>query len=287
MSKFPVWLRNELPDKKVPVYMVSLLQELNLNTVCQSARCPNIGKCFSNKRATFMILGNICTRNCTFCAIKKGIPQKIDKNEPLNIAHACIKLGIRHAVVTSVTRDDLPLGGAEQFAQVIKEIKKFNNKIIIEVLTPDFSGNIESLDIIASNEPNIFNHNIETVQSLYPKIRPMANYKQSLDVLKKIKEIKPDIFTKSGIMVGLGEKKEEVYEVMRNLRKINCDILTIGQYLQPAFDNFPVNEYIPPEVFADYKIKAQELGFKYVASAPLVRSSFEAEEFSWEAGLLS
>ncbi|MBI4652106.1 lipoyl synthase, partial [Candidatus Desantisbacteria bacterium] len=264
MTKFPEWLRLKLPDKKVPPEMIALLKEFNLNTVCQSARCPNIGKCFSHKRATFMILGEICTRHCSFCAVKKGAPVPVNDEEPESIAKACVKLGIQHAVITSVTRDDLPDGGALLFYRVIKEIKKLNNKTIVEVLTPDFKENNASLRIIAEAFPDIFNHNVETVPSLYEYIRPEADFKRSLRVLKKIKKFNSKIFTKSGIMVGMGEKEEEVYGVMMDLRKAGCDILTIGQYLQPTTAHFPVKEYLTPEIFCEYKEMALNMGFKYV-----------------------
>ncbi|MBI5416811.1 lipoyl synthase [Candidatus Poribacteria bacterium] len=280
MTRIPGWLRESLPNKKISDEMASLLKQFNLNTVCQSARCPNIGKCFSHKTATFMILGNICTRKCTFCAVKKGKPEKIQDNEPENIAKACSLLNIKHIVITSVTRDDLPDGGAGHFTRVIKEIKKINNKTIVEVLTPDFQGNIKSLEIITEAHPDIFNHNIETVPNLYPYIRPEANFDRSINLLINIKRINPDIYSKSGIMVGMGETEEQVYDVMERLRTANCDILTIGQYLQPTKTHYPVKEYITPDIFEKYKAKAIDMGFKYVASAPLVRSSFEAEEFS-------
>ncbi len=286
MNKFPIWLKKELPSKKIPQEMSSLFKELNVNTVCQSARCPNIGKCFSNKTATFMILGQVCSRNCTFCAVKKGTPEPINNDEPKNIADICSKLEIKHAVITSVTRDDLPNGGAAHFCKVIEEIRKLNKNIIIEILTPDFMENFESLELIAESGPDIFNHNIETVPALYPQIRPKANFKRSLRVLKKIKELNPDIYTKSGIMVGLGEYQNEIFDVMEKIREADVSILTIGQYLQPTKEHYPVKEYVIPEKFAEYKNKALEIGFSHVLSAPLVRSSFEAIEFSKKIGLI-
>jgi len=257
-----------------------LLEELKLNTVCQSALCPNLGECFSRRTATFMILGNTCTRNCRFCAVQSGQPQPPDPDEPRRVALAAARLGLKHVVVTSVTRDDLPDGGAGQFAATIKSIREYLPGAVIEVLTPDFQGKKEALVKVLEAGPHIFNHNIETVPRLYPEVRPGANYQRSLEILKQVKEMAPGIYTKSGLMVGLGETKEEVEQVMADLRKVNCDILTIGQYLRPSPQHLEVKEYVRPEVFDYYGARGREMGFLYVAAAPFVRSSYNAAEFS-------
>ncbi len=258
-----------------------LLRDLRLNTVCESARCPNISDCFSKPTATFMILGDVCSRQCNFCSVEKAAPMPPDISEPKRIAEAVKRLGLRHVVITSVTRDDLTDGGAGHFAEVIKEVFKIQDskfKIQIEVLTPDFNGSIDALKKVVSAGPHIFNHNLETVPRLYPIVRPQADYKRSLMVLKNIKEMAPAIYTKSGIMLGFGEKEQEVIDVMKDLRGVGCDFITIGQYLQPRKGNLLVYEYIKPEVFERYKMIAEEMGFLRVASGPFVRSSFNAEE---------
>ena len=272
------WLRRKLPDQKVLVRMDSLLKELNLHTVCDSALCPNRGECFKKGTATFMILGNICTRNCKFCAVEKGKPLPIDPEEPYHIAQAVKHLNLKHIVVTSVTRDDLPDGGAKHFARTIMEIKKLLPESTIEVLVPDFKGSWEALQIVIDVQPEVINHNIETVPGLYNLVRPKAVYKRSLELLRQIKIRDKNIISKSGIMVGLGEKKEEVIQVMKDLRKVDCDIFTIGQYLKPSPHHLKVSEYIHPDKFEEYQNKGMSLGFKYVASAPLVRSSYNAGE---------
>lgn len=258
-----------------------LLRDLRLNTVCESARCPNISECFSKPTATFMILGDVCSRQCRFCSVEKGAAMPPDASEPKRIAEAVKRLGLRHVVITSVTRDDLLDGGAGHFAEVVKELFKIQDskfKIQIEVLTPDFNGSIDALKKVAAAGPHIFNHNLETVPRLYSTVRPQADYKRSLMVLKNVKEMAPAIYTKSGIMLGLGETEQEVIDVMRDLRGVGCDFITIGQYLQPRKENLPVYEYIRPEVFERYKKIAEGLGFLRAASGPFVRSSFNAEE---------
>ena len=253
-----------------------ILKHFSLNTVCKEANCPNIIECYGKKTATFMILGKICTRNCSFCNIKKGDPSDIDLMEPENIAKAVCELNLHHVVITSVTRDDLADGGAGHFANVIKEIKNLDRNIVIEVLIPDFKGNVNSLLKVIDAKPQIINHNIETVPRLYQTVRPVANYARSLDLLKNVKSIDNSIWSKSGIMLGLGEYEEEVIEVLKDLRNIECDLLTIGQYLSPTRTHHPVIEYIHPDVFEKYKKIGLDLGFKYVASAPFVRSSYNA-----------
>jgi len=225
-----------------------------------------------------MILGSNCTRNCGFCSVKSASPETADENEPENVAEAAAEMGLKYIVITSVTRDDLHDGGADQFAKTINAVRKRMSRVKIEVLTPDFQGDIQSLRTVLEAGPDVFNHNIETVKRLYPVARPAADYERSLFMLRQSKQIAPDIFTKSGLMLGLGETNDEVMEVLRDLRKVACDFVTIGQYLRPTKKNLPVVEYILPEVFEDLRIKALDMGFKYAASGPLVRSSMNAEE---------
>ena len=272
------WLRRKLPDQKVLERMDLLLKELNLHTVCDSAFCPNRGECFKQGTATFMILGDVCTRNCRFCAVEKGEPLPVDPDEPHHIAQAAKHLNLKHVVVTSVTRDDLPDGGAEYFAQTIIEIKKLLPESTIEVLVPDFEGFWEALQIVIDAQPEVINHNIETIARLYNLVRPKAVYKRSLELLRQVKIRDKNIISKSGIMVGLGEEKEEVIKAMKDLREVDCDILTIGQYLKPSPHHLKVSEYIHPDKFEEYQKIGISLGFKYVASAPLVRSSYHAGE---------
>lgn len=270
-----------MPIKEIS-QMNELLERHNVNTVCRSARCPNIGECFKNKEATFMILGNVCTRGCNFCSVKKGKPLPIDTEEPARIAEAVLELGLEYVVITSVTRDDLADGGAGQFVAAINAIKSCNYNIKIEILTPDFNNNVSTLDKIILAKPDCFAHNIETVPSLYGRIRPAANYKNSLSILHYIKT-KSDILTKSGIMLGLGETNQEVLEVIKGLRRARCDILTIGQYLRPSADCADVVEFINPEQFSYYENFAKSLGFASAISAPFVRSSYKAKEIYGEA----
>jgi len=278
MSK-PEWLRIRVQNSREIAEVEGMLRNLSLHTVCEEAACPNRMECFGRKTATFMILGNVCTRNCRFCNVDKNQhPQPVDEHEPENVAKAVAKLKLRYVVITSVTRDDLPDGGAGQFARVIEEIKKLDNKVIVEVLIPDFKGDEGALATVVKACPEIINHNVETVPRLYPSVRPMAVYERSLKVLENVKKINSSIYTKSGIMVGLGEKKEEVLAVFEDLRRIGCDFLTVGQYLAPSKNHHPVIEYIHPDVFDEYRVKALEMGFSYVASGPLVRSSYQADK---------
>jgi lipoic acid synthetase len=255
-----------------------ILRHYNVSTVCEEAKCPNQGKCFSNSTATFMILGDRCTRNCSFCAIESSNPLPPDPFEPERVAEAALALGLKYVVITSVTRDDLPDGGALQFARTIRALKNIENILKIEVLTPDFKGDIEALKTVLDERPDVFNHNVETVPRLYSTVRPMAGYPTSINILKTAKKLYPVIKTKSGIMLGLGEKEPEVLSVIKDLRDAGCDFLTIGQYLQPRRNNLPVVEYIKPEVFEQYRIKGLEMGFTAVASSPLTRSSLDAGE---------
>ena len=275
----PDWLKIRLQGNGALNEVNKMLKELSLHTVCEEANCPNLMECFSKKTATFLILGNICTRNCNFCNVSKGTPLPVlDEAEPANVVAAVAKLNLKHVVITSVTRDDLPDGGAGQYALIIEKIKELDNKIIVEVLIPDFQGDINALSIVVQAQPRIINHNIETVPRLYSEVRPMAVYQRSLDLLRNVKTLDEKMLSKSGIMVGLGETSAEVEEVMRDLRSVGCDILTIGQYLAPSKSHHPVVEYIHPDIFAKYKEIGLSLGFRFVASGPLVRSSYHAED---------
>lgn len=271
----PQWLKKRISYGNIDK-TEKLLRSLSLNTVCEGAQCPNIDECFGRKTTTFMILGNICTRGCRFCAVEKGIAQKLDPDEPKHIAEASKALGLRHVVITSVTRDDLPDGGAEHYFKTVEAIKTLNPSATIELLIPDLRGNWEALKRILDAKPDILNHNLETVSSLYKTVRPQADYERSLELLRKSKEIDPKIYTKSGIMVGLGEKVEEVNALMDDLRAVCCDIITIGQYLRPSENHLEVFEYVHPNDFEVYRIIAMEKGFKYVAAGPFVRSSYNA-----------
>ncbi len=253
-----------------------ILRHHGVSTVCEEARCPNQGKCFSESTATFMILGDRCTRNCSFCAVESSNPLPLDPGEPQRVAEAASALGLEFVVITSVTRDDLPDGGAGQFAETIQAIQNKNNTMKIEVLTPDFKGDSNALKTVLDARPDVFNHNIETVPSLYNKVRPMADYETSLNVLRRAKSLRPDLRSKSGIMLGLGETGPEVISVMKEIRETGCDFLTIGQYLRPRRTNIPLTEYIRPEVFEEYRVKGLEMGFQAVASSPLTRSSMDA-----------
>ncbi|WP_147565896.1 lipoyl synthase [Clostridium tyrobutyricum] len=278
MNTRPEWLKMKAPDSDVLDKMEKIFQNLSLHTVCESAICPNIGKCFKSKTATFMIMGGTCTRNCRFCAVTKGIPSTLDENEPENVAIASKKLGLKHIVVTSVTRDDLEDGGAEHFVETVKQLRKYNTDSTVELLIPDLKGNWSALKKIVECKPDIINHNIETVSSLYSKVRPMAVYKRSIELLRQVKVMDNSIYTKCGIMVGLGESEQQVLEVMDDLIKVNCDILTIGQYLRPSKWHLPVKKYITPEMFKKYKAIALKKGFKFAASGPYVRSSYQASK---------
>ena len=277
----PEWLKKRAPKEELLQEMRELLRSLSLHTVCEEARCPNIGECFARKTATFMILGDRCTRNCKFCAVKKGNPSPLDLREPENVAKAVNKLRLKYVVITSVTRDDLNDGGANQFAKTIEEVKKINKEVKIEVLIPDFKGSLASLKKVIEAKPFVLNHNVETVPRLYSEVRPQANYIRSLKLLERSKELNSSIYTKSGLMVGLGETSNEIIEVMKDLRKVKCDVLTIGQYLRPSIKHLPVKKYIRPEKFQEYEKIGRSLGFLSVISGPFVRSSYRAEEI-WD-----
>jgi len=275
----PQWLKKRAPREEVLQEVKGLLRSYALHTVCEEARCPNMGECFQKRTATFLILGDICTRNCRFCAVKKKAPLPLDSQEPENVAQAVKKLGLRYVVITSVTRDDVSDGGAEQFAQTIREIKKINGQEIrVEVLIPDFKGSLPSLKKVIEAKPDVLNHNLETIFHLYPQVRPQADYERSLELLKRSKELDSSIYTKSGLMVGLGESFTEVIETMEDLREVECNILTIGQYLRPSSQYLAVKEFVTPARFKEYEEIGQSLGFSYIASSPFVRSSYQAEQ---------
>jgi lipoic acid synthetase len=276
-GRLPDWFKQKPPDPQLMLSMDRLLEGLGLHTICQSARCPNIGRCYSQRTATFLILGDVCTRNCNFCAVKKGAPAPIDKSEPQRLLEAVARLNLSYVVVTSVTRDDLADGGAAHFAEVINLLHQRRN-ITVEVLIPDFLGSSEALNLVISTRPEVLNHNVETVPRLYHQIRPGAGYNRSVGLLEAAKRQDPGIVTKSGLMLGLGETREEIIEVMGDLREAGVDLLTIGQYLQPSSRHHPVVSFVPPEEFYKYEKLGSEMGFAGVASAPLVRSSFKAAE---------
>jgi lipoic acid synthetase len=258
--------------------MTRLMRGLSLHTVCESARCPNRTDCFGKSTATFMILGNTCTRHCTFCAINKGVPETVDAAEPENIVRAIERLGLKYAVVTSVTRDDLPDGGASHFAAVVKKIREYDANMLVEVLIPDFKGSLPALKTVVDAKPSVLNHNVETVPRLYMEVRPEADYRRSVALIANVKAIDKANVTKSGVMLGLGESHEEVLNVMADLRQAGCDILTIGQYLSPSLKHHPIVRYVPEEEFVEYEKTGKEMGFAAVISGPLVRSSFHAGE---------
>lgn len=278
MSRLPDFLVKRIPKQNNMRRMRLLLDDSGIHTVCEEARCPNIGECFSNKTCTFMILGSICTRNCAFCGVKKGTPLPPDPEEPKKIAEAAKKLGLDYVVVTSVTRDDLPDGGAGHFAEVIAQLRMPNAECRIEVLIPDFNGKAEALQTVLDARPYVLNHNIETVPRLYPKIRPQANYQRSLILLKNAKESGRCVYTKSGFMVGLGETETEVEEVLLDLKSAGCDIVTIGQYLPPSKLHLQPERYVTPEEFEEYEKIGKEIGLLKVFSGPFVRSSYHAAQ---------
>tara|TARA_B100000029_G_C17502657_1_gene933217 strand:+ start:498 stop:1433 length:936 start_codon:yes stop_codon:yes gene_type:complete len=277
-KKKPNWIRVKAPTSPGYIKTKSIMKNFNLATVCEEAACPNIGECWNQSHATFMILGRICTRKCTFCNIKTGIPEKLDHNEPKRVADAVVKLGLKHVVITSVDRDDLEDGGSQQFSLCIKEIRKLSPLTTIEILTPDFQRKQKAITIISDSLPDVFNHNLETVPRLYKEIRRGADYDYSLKLLESIKIKNPNVFTKSGLMVGLGEKFKEVCEVMNDMRRHNIDFLTIGQYLQPTIGHQPIARYVSLEEFEEYKNYALKIGFLMVSSSPLTRSSYHADE---------
>lgn len=273
----PEWLK--IKKGKGQCGRVSRILSANrLNSVCSEAGCPNQGECFKSGTATFMILGKNCTRNCTFCQVTKAVPEPVDREEPERLAEAVKLLELEHVVITSVTRDDLPDGGAGQFAAVINAVRQAAPSVTIEVLIPDFQGDLDALKTVLAASPDILNHNVETVPPLYPAVRPKAIFERSLEVLIQTKQMRPEMITKSGFMVGLGESREQVLELLRSLKEVGCDMVTIGQYLQPSRDHYQVQEYVHPDQFKDYQEQAALLGIPCIASGPLVRSSYHAKE---------
>jgi lipoic acid synthetase len=278
--RIPEWLTIKLPKNRDIGDVTDLMRSSNLVTVCEEARCPNLGECWSKKTATYMIMGDTCTRSCRFCAVKTGKGGPLDPEEPKRLAESAAVLGLKHVVVTSVNRDELPDGGSNHFARTIEALRESLPESIIEVLTPDFLGNKENIQIVVDAKPHIFNHNIETVPRLYRKVRPQARYTRSLQLLQYVKQADPSIYTKSGLMVGLGETKEEVIALLHDLKAHDVDAVTIGQYLKPGKNYLDVVEYVHPDVFAEYKTIGESIGFLFVASGPFIRSSYNAKEFS-------
>ena len=278
IKKKPDWIRSKLSNSKEFFLTKTIVNNNNLVTVCQEANCPNITECWSKRHATFMIMGDTCTRACAFCDVKTGVPGKLDPLEPVKIAEAVKKLNLRHVVITSVDRDDLEDGGSNHFFEVINQIRKINSNTTVEVLTPDFLRKGDAYKKVLEAKPHVFNHNIETVPSLYLKVRPGSRYFASLELLKNVKKFDNNIFTKSGIMLGLGENRDEILQVMDDLRAAEVDFLTIGQYLQPSAKHHPLEKYYTPKEFDDYGTIAKAKGFLLVSSTPLTRSSYHADE---------
>lgn len=278
--RLPPWLRRELPKGNHNHFTAGLLDELRLETVCDNAKCPNRMECYSQKTATFMILGNVCTRPCGFCAVSRGKPDVLEIDEPDRVAEAAHRLGLKHVVITSVTRDDLPDGGAEHFYQTVLAVRD-RTAATIEVLTPDFVGHKHGLDRVAQARPEVFNHNMETVPRLYRRVRgPKSDYNWTLELLRRVKQVEPTVKTKSGLMLGLGETRDELLACLADLRRFDCDFLTLGQYLQPGPRYLPVQRYVPPEEFSELGAIARQMGFAKVASGPFVRSSYHAREMA-------
>jgi lipoic acid synthetase len=277
MRHHPDWLKVKIGGGESFVRMKSMLRNAKLHTICEEAKCPNIAECFGSGTAVFLILGDVCTRNCRYCNVRRGKPLPLNPNEPNDVAESVKKLGLKYAVITSVTRDDLNDGGAGVFFETVKEVKKLNKNCKVEVLIPDFKGDIDSLRIVLESNPDVVNHNIEIVQNLFSEIRSQGDYDTSLKVLKNIKKINKSLKTKSGFMVGLGESKAQILKTMNDLRNVDVDYLTIGQYLQPTRDHAEIKKYYTPEEFDELKKIALELGFEHVESGPLVRSSYHAE----------
>ena len=282
-KRLPVWLRRPIAQPGQALSVATMLDELELNTVCQSAKCPNRGECFSSGTATFLIMGDACTRGCRFCAVETRKPAPLDADEPRRVAEAASRLGLKHVVVTTVTRDDLLDGGAAHFVAVIEALRSAVPDAAVEVLTSDFAGNLSSVDTVAASLPDVFNHNLETVPRLYETVRPGADYGRSLQVLERVRETQPDLPTKSGLMLGLGETPDEVRAVMRDLLAHGVELLTLGQYLRPSTAHLPVAEFVDPTVFAQLARDAYKMGFSAVASAPYVRSSYHAAELAGSA----
>ncbi|HEX5442458.1 MAG TPA: lipoyl synthase [Pirellulales bacterium] len=279
-ARLPRWLKRNVPLGNANHFTARLLEELRLETVCDNAKCPNRMECYSQKTATFMVLGNVCTRPCGFCAVDKGRTQAVEADEPQRLAEASRRLGLRHVVITSVTRDDLPDGGAEHFYQCVLAVREATGAAI-EVLTPDFLGKPGAIERVVAAAPEVFNHNTETVPRLYRQVRGRkSDYRWTLELLARVKRLNPAIKTKSGLMLGLGETRDELLDVLADLRGVGCDLLTLGQYLQPSPEHLPVERYVPPEEFEELGRRARQLGFQQVASGPFVRSSYHARDMA-------
>jgi lipoic acid synthetase len=276
-GRLPAWLKRDLPRGNENFFTDNLLRELRLETVCENARCPNRPECYARRTATFMILGNTCTRPCGFCSVPRGTPEMLEDDEPERVAEAAERLGLRHVVITSVTRDDLDDGGADHFRRCILAVRQ-RTGAAVEVLTPDFLGDLRAVDVVLAARPEVYNHNVETVPRLYKKVRGRADYRRSLDLLAHVKAAQPGITTKSGLMLGLGETTGELLDVLADLRRVHCDTLTLGQYLAPTLKHISVARYVPPAEFDALAVLAGTLGFKHVASGPFVRSSYHADE---------
>lgn len=275
--RLPSWLKRPLPVGNENFFTHNLLRELKLETVCDNARCPNRPECYSRRTATFMIMGNLCTRPCGFCSVPRGAPDALETDEPERVAEAAHRLGLKHVVITSVTRDDLPDGGADHFYRCVMAVRE-RTGAVVEVLTPDFLGDAAALDRVLEAQPEVFNHNTETVPRFYKKVRGRADYQRSLDLLAHVKRQAPHLTTKTGLMLGLGETREELLDALADLRAVRCDMLTLGQYLTPTLKHVPVARYLPPEEFDELAALARSLGFAKVASGPFVRSSYHADE---------
>lgn len=283
ITKHPYWLIEKAPDIAILDSMKSLLQSYGLHSICESAQCPNQGKCFARGTVTFLISGDVCTRDCKFCAVKKGTPFELDQREPGNLAVAISELNLKYVVITSVTRDDLPDGGAGHFVRVVNAIRQKTPSPIIEVLVPDFQGSMEAIWQVAVSSTQVINHNIETVPRLYPEVRNKAGYQRSLKLLEQVKKISSHIITKSGLMLGMGEERNEVIDVLADLRDADCDIVTLGQYLPPSLSHYKLRRYVPPQEFEELRTIGLDMGFKGIAAAPFVRSSYDAVRLFQEA----
>lgn len=278
--RLPSWLKRDLPRGNENFFTDRLIEDLGLATICESGKCPNRMECWSRRTATFMILGNTCTRPCGFCSVPRGTPEPVAADEPHRLAEAAARLGLAHVVITSVTRDDLPDGGAAHFRACVAAVRERLPHAAVEILTPDFLGSKEAVAQVIAAAPEVFNHNVETVPRLYKKVRGRADYRRSLELLRDVKRGLPGVVTKSGLMLGLGETRDELFDVLADLRAVGCDALTLGQYLNPSFKHVDVVRYLPPEEFDELGARARALGFKKVASGPFVRSSYHADEMA-------
>jgi lipoyl synthase len=275
--RLPAWLKRRLPRSNENFFTDSLLRDLRLETVCENARCPNRPECYSQRTATFMILGNVCTRPCGFCSVPRGETLELEDDEPARVAEAAERLGLKHVVITSVTRDDLPDGGADHFYRCVLAVRE-RTGAAVEVLTPDFLGDRAAIDVVIDARPDVYNHNLETVPRLYKKVRGKADYRRSLELLRRVKERAPEVVTKSGLMLGIGETIGELFDVLADLRDIGCEVLTLGQYLAPTLKHIPVARFVPPAEFDAIAEKARAFGFRQVVAGPFVRSSYHADE---------